>query len=117
MKAVLCLAAAAAASIAGPAAAKSDPSKFGCTQVQNGECVSWNELTAEQARRVRPGVIFGPKYPYYITINEVPQDMVREYDLESKDRYIGTSSGYLFVVDPYSFKVTQVIAPAQATTR
>jgi hypothetical protein len=117
MKPVLCLAAAAAASIAVPAAAKSDPSKLGCTQVQNGQCVSWNELTAEQARRVRTGDVFGPKYPYYISIADLPADLVREYELEGKDRYVGTSNGYLFVVDPYSFKVTQVIAPENATTR
>lgn len=117
MKAILFLASAAVALIAVPASAKSDPSRLGCTQVLNGECVSWNELTAEQARRVRPGDVFGPKYPYYISISELPEDMVREYDLESKDRYIGTSTGYLFVVDPFSYKVTQVIAPEQATTR
>jgi hypothetical protein len=117
MKPILFLGAAAVALVAVPAAAKTDPSKLGCTQVQNGECTSWNELTADQARRVRPGDVFGPKYPYYISFSELPDDMVREYDLEGKDRYIGTSSGYLFVVDPYSFKVTQVIAPEQATTR
>jgi len=116
MNAVLFLAAM-SAMIAVPAAAKSDPTKLGCTQVQNGECVGWNELTAEQARRVRPGDVFGAKYPYYMSFSELPQDMVREYDLEGRNRYIGTSTGYLFVVDPYSFKVTQVIAPEQATTR
>jgi hypothetical protein len=117
MKAVLFVAAAAVALIAVPAVAKSDPTKLGCTQVQNGQCVSWNELTAEQARRVRTGDVFGPNYPYYLSVSDLPQDMVREYELESKDRYVGTSNGYLFVVDPYSFKVTQVIAPEQATTR
>ena len=111
MKTVLIVAAAAAAFTATPAAAKTDPTKFGCTQMQNGECTSWTEMTGAQARRVRTGDVFGPKYPYYITISDLPPDMVREYELESKDRFIGTSTGYLFVVDPYSYKVTQVIAP------
>lgn len=117
MKAVLSLAAAAVALAATPAAAKTDPTKLGCTQMQNGECTSWTELTAAQARRVRTGDVFGPKYPYYMSIGDLPADMVREYELDAKDRYIGTSTGYLFVVDPYSFKVTQVIAPEQATSR
>jgi hypothetical protein len=117
MKSVLSLVVACGALIAVPATAKSDPSKLGCTQVQNGQCASWNELTAEQARHVRTGDVFGPNYPYYITLGDLPEDMVREYELEGKDRYIGTSNGYLFVVDPYSFKVTQVIAPEQRTSR
>jgi hypothetical protein len=117
MKSVLFLAVASGALIAVPAAAKSDPSKLGCTQVQNGQCVTWNELTAEQARHVRTGDVFGTTYPYYISLSDLPEDMVREYELEGKDRYVGTSNGYLFVVDPYTFKVTQVIAPEQRTSR
>jgi hypothetical protein len=116
MKAVLSVAAVAFAFAltATPAAANSDPTKLGCTQVKDGQCVTWTELTAAQARRVRPGDVFGPNYPYYMSLSDLPEDMVREYDLEGKDRYIGTSNGYLFVVDPYSFKVTRVIAPEQS---
>jgi len=115
MKAVLLLAAAAVALTATTATAKTDPTKLGCAQMQNGECTNWTEMTGAEARRVRTGDVFGPKYPYYITISDLPPDMVREYDLESKDRFIGTSTGYLFVVDPYSYKVTQVIAPERSS--
>ena len=63
---------------------------------------------------MRPGDVFGPKYPYYMTLSQLPEDLIREYDLEGKDRYIGTSTGFLFVVDPYSYKVTRVIAPERS---
>ena len=117
MRAVLFVAAVAGALIAVPVAAKPDPSKLGCTQIQNDKCVSWKELTADQARRVRTGDVFGPDYPYYISLSDLPPDMAREYELDAKESYIGTSTGYLFVVDPYSYKVTQVIAPEQRTSR
>jgi hypothetical protein len=116
MKQVFSLAAGAAAFalIASPAAAKQDLSKLGCTQVQNDQCTAWNELTPEQARRVRSGDFFGPNYPYYMDVSALPADMVSDYELEGTDRYIGTSNGYLFVVDPHSYKVTRVIAPERS---
>jgi hypothetical protein len=113
MKQVLSFAAVAAmiALTAAPAAAKQDPSKLGCTQMQNGQCVAWNELTPEQARHVRMNDVFGPNYPYYMRLNELPMDIVRQYDLEPRSRYVATSNGYIFVVDPEGFEVTRVIEP------
>jgi hypothetical protein len=65
------------------------------------DCTAWNELTPEQARHVRSGDFFGPNYPYYMDVSALPADMVSDYELEGTDRYIGTSNGYLFVVDPH----------------
>ena len=110
----LAAAAAALALTASPAAAKQDPSRLGCTPMQNGHWSAWKELTPEQARRVRPGDVFGPDYPYYIGINQLPANMVSDYELEGTDRYIGTPSGYLFVIDGNGFQVTRVVAPERS---
>jgi hypothetical protein len=107
----LAAATAAIAFAAAPAAAKDDPSKLGCTQMQNGQCTGWKELTDAQARHVRMHDIFGPNYPYYIKLSALPPDIVRQYDLEARSLYIGTSNGYLFVVDPNGYWVTRVISP------
>jgi hypothetical protein len=108
---ILVAAAFAVALTAAPAAAKEDPSQLGCTHMQNGQCTAWNELTPAQARRVRMHDVFGPNYPYYIKLTDIPDDMVRQYDLEPRSLYIGTSNGYLFVVDPNGYWVTRVISP------
>jgi hypothetical protein len=94
-----------------PAAAKDDPSKLGCSQMQNGQCTGWKELTPAQARQVRMHDVFGPNYPYYIKLTDIPDDIVRQYDLEPRSLYVGTSNGYLFVVDPNGYWVTRVISP------
>jgi hypothetical protein len=113
MKALLALGAAtvAIALTAAPAAAKDDPSKLGCTQMQNGQCTAWKELTASQARHVRMHDVFGPNYPYYTDLSALPLDIVRQYDLEGRSRYVVTSNSYIFVVDPDGYWVTRVIAP------
>jgi hypothetical protein len=113
MKPLFTLAAAtvAIAFAAAPAAAKDDPSKLGCTQMQNGQCTAWKELTEAQARHVRMHDVFGPNYPYYIKLSALPSDIVRQYDLEARSLYVGTSNGYLFVVDPNGYWVTRVISP------
>lgn len=108
---ILSVAALAAALAAGPATAKNDPAQLGCTQMQNGQCVAWKQLTPEQARRVRMHDVFGPNYPYYIKLADIDDDTVRQYDLEPRDLYIGTSNGYLFVIDPNGYWVTRVIPP------
>jgi hypothetical protein len=113
MKALLALGAAtvAIALTAAPATAKDDPSKLGCTQMQNGQCTAWKELTASQARHVRMHDVFGPNYPYYTDLSALPLDIVRQYDLEGRSRYVVTSNSYIFVVDPDGYWVTRVIAP------
>ena len=113
----LALAATVIAFAAAPAAAKNDPTKLGCTQVQNDQCVTWAEMTPKQARAVRMNDVFGPNYPYYLKVTDLPEDIVREYDLDVRSRYIATSSGYLFVIDPEGYEVTRVIEPERNTER
>jgi hypothetical protein len=119
MKPVLGLAIAASAiSLAAvPAAAKQDPVKIGCTQMQNGQCAAWAELTPQQAKHVRMNDVFGPNYPYYLKATDLPSDTVRQYDLDLRSRYIATSNGYIFVVDPEGYEVKRVIEPESATDR
>ncbi|NUQ18040.1 MAG: hypothetical protein HOP95_06245 [Sphingomonas sp.] len=100
-----------------PAAAKQDPARLGCTQVQAGKCTAWAELTNQQARRVRMNDVFGPDYPYYLKQTDLPADTVREYGLDLRSRYIVTSNGFIFVIDPDGFEVTRVIAPESSTER
>lgn len=114
----LAIAAGAIALAAVPAAAKpKDPSQLGCTQVQNGQCSAWAELTAQQARSVRMNDVFGPNYPYYLKVTDLPEDAVREYGLDVRSRYIATSDGYIFVIDPEGYEVRRVIAPERSTER
>ena len=101
-----------------PAAAKpKDLAQLGCTQVQNGQCTAWAELTDRQASAIRMNDVFGPNYPYYLKVTDLPEDSVREYDLDTRSRYIATSSGYIFVIDPNGYQVTRVIAPERSTER
>jgi hypothetical protein len=113
MKPVLTLSAAALALAltAAPATAANDPTKLGCTKMVNGQCTAWNQLTPDQARHVRMHDVFGPNYPYYIRLADISEDVVRQYDLEPRSLYIGTSEGYLFVIDPNGYWVTRVIPP------
>jgi len=113
----LAIAAAAIVFAAAPAGAKDDPTKLGCTQVQNGQCAVWAELTPQQARRVRMNDVFGPNYPYYLKVTDLPEDIVREYGLDTRSRYVATSDGYIFVVDPEGYEVKRVIAPERSTER
>lgn len=114
----LAIGVAAVAFAAVPAAAKpKDPAQLGCTQVQNGQCTGWAELTPKQARAVRMNDVFGPNYPYYLKVTDLPEDTIREYDLDVRSRYIATSDGYIFVIDPLGFDVRRVIAPERSTER
>lgn len=94
-----------------PAVAANGPTQLGCTQMQNGQCVAWKELTPDQARHVRMHDVFGPKYPYYMHLSDISDETVRQYDLDQRSLYIGTSNGYLFVIDPNGYWVTRVIPP------
>jgi hypothetical protein len=116
--AALAIAAVAIALAAVPAAAKTkDPAQLGCTQVQNGQCSAWAELTPKQAMAVRMNDVFGPNYPYYLKVTDLPEDAAREYDLDTRSRYIATSNGYIFVIDPNGYEVKRVIAPERSTER
>lgn len=112
------IAAIAIAMAAVPAAAKpKDPAQLGCTQVQGDKCAAWAQLTAKQARAVRMNDVFGPNYPYYVKVTDLPEDTVREYDLDARSRYIATNDGYIFVIDPEGYEVKRVIAPERSTER
>jgi hypothetical protein len=81
-----------------------------CSGWRNGQCVAWNRLTKEQAAKVAVGTIFGPNYTYYSPFNSIPQTIVTQYHLSPDYRYV-SADGYVYVVDPHTYAVTQVIAP------
>ena len=79
-----------------------------CSGWRDGECVAWNRLTRDQAAKIKVGYEFGPNYTYYNDFNTIPQPIVTQYHLNPDSRYV-LSNGYLYVVDPHSYAVTQVI--------
>jgi hypothetical protein len=109
-KSLYALIAAAVALGALPAAAREYSNTIACSGWRNGQCVAWNRLTREQERKVAVGTVFGPNYSYYSPYNSIPQTVVTQYHLSPENRYV-TADGYVYVVDPHSYAVTQVIAP------
>jgi len=109
-KALLSLGAAAAALSALPADARTYSNTIACSGWRNGICVAWNRLTLKQAREVAVGTVFGPNYSYYVPFSTIPQSVVTQYHLTPGYRYV-TADGYVYVVDPHTYAVTQVIAP------
>jgi hypothetical protein len=84
-----------------------------CSGWRDGQCVAWNRLTRKQADEIKVGYEFGPNYTYYSNFNTLPQPVVTQYHLNPENRYV-SADGYLYVVDPHSYAVTQVITvPAQ----
>jgi hypothetical protein len=110
MKSILVLGAAAVAFTAMPAAGRQYSSTIACSGWRNGECVAWNRLTKEQAAKIAVGTVFGPNYTYYVPYSSIPQTVVTQYHLSPTYRYV-TADGYVYVVDPHTYAVTQVIAP------
>jgi hypothetical protein len=109
-KALFVLAGAAVALSGAPANARQYSSTIACSGWRDGQCVSWNRLTKEQAAKVAVGTVFGPHYSYYSEFNTIPQNVVTQYHLVPTNRYV-ESNGYIYVVDPQSYAVTQVITP------
>ena len=109
-KALLSLGAAAAALSALPADARTYSNTIACSGWRKGICVAWNRLTLKQAREVAVGTVFGPNYSYYVPFSTIPQSVVTQYHLTPGYRYV-TADGYVYVVDPHTYAVTQVIAP------
>lgn len=72
-----------------------------CTKYVNGNCVQTHKV------KYKVGYVFGPTYTY-TPISEIPQTVVTQYKLADTNRYV-YSDGYVYVVDPTSYKVTQVI--------
>jgi hypothetical protein len=109
-KALLALGAAAVAFSAMPAGARQYSNTIACSGWRNGQCVAWNRLTKEQAREIAVGTVFGPNYTYYAPFSSIPQTVVTHYHLTPSFKYV-TADGYVYVVDPHTYAVTQVIAP------
>jgi hypothetical protein len=107
-KACLVLAGAAVALSAAPANARTYSNTIACSGWRNGVCTSWNRLTNKQAKEVKVGTMFGPDYPYYTDYSSIPQTVVTQYHLSPDYRYVSTD-GYVYVVDPKTYGVTQVI--------
>ena len=110
MKTILALGVAAVALTAMPAVGRQYSSTIACSGWRNGQCVAWNRLTKEQESKVVVGTVFGPNYTYYAPYSSIPQTVVTQYHLGPNYRYV-TADGYVYVVDPHTYAVTQVIAP------
>ena len=110
MKSILVLGAAAVAFTAMPGQARQYSNTIACSGWRNGQCVAWNRLTKKQAAEVAVGTVFGPNYTYYAPYSSIPQTVVTQYHLSPDYRYV-TADGYVYVVDPHTYAVTQVIAP------
>lgn len=112
-KTLLALGAAAVALSGLPAGAREYSNVIACSGWRNGQCVAWNRLTKEQAAKITVGTVFGPNYTYYVPFSTIPQTVVTQYHLSPDFKYV-TADGYVYVVDPHTYAVTQVIAPAPA---
>lgn len=110
MKSIFVLGAAAVAFTAMPADGRQYSNTIACSGWRNGQCVAWNRLTKEQAARISVGTVFGPDYTYYAPFSSIPQTVVTQYHLSPDYRYV-TADGYVYVVDPHTYAVTQVISP------
>ena len=106
----LALAGCATAPAAAPAGTREYSSAIACSGWRGNVCVAWNRLTAEQAAKITVGTVFGPDYSYYVPYTSIPQPIVTQYHLSPTYRYV-TADGYVYVVDPTTYAVTQVIAP------
>jgi len=79
-----------------------------CTKYKNGTCVSTHKV---RGTPYKVGYVFGPTYSY-TPVTDLPQPVVVQNHLTPQGRYV-YSNGYLYVVDPSTYAVTQVIAVPQ----
>jgi hypothetical protein len=110
-KTILLFGAGAAALIGATADARQYSNTIACSGWRDGQCVAWNRLTKGQAHDVAVGTVFGPNYTYYSPYSSIPQTVVTQYHLSPDYKYV-SADGYVYVVDPHSYAVTQVIAPS-----
>jgi hypothetical protein len=75
-----------------------------CTKYKNGVCVSTHKVRGQP---FAVGYVFGPNYTY-TTVSDLPQPLVVEHHLSTDNRYV-YSNGYLYVVNPSTYTVTDVI--------
>ena len=107
--ALLALAGAAVALTTVPATARHSSHNAVCTKHENGRCVAWRDMTQREARRAeyRVGYAFGPSYAY-TDFSALPEPLVTRYHLRDNFRYVH-SNGYVYVVNPRTYRVTRVI--------
>jgi Ni/Co efflux regulator RcnB len=130
MKTLLALTAAAVAFTAAPAEAKQhsnyNNNRTVCTKWRHGTCVASHQVglnraqqvhqrnsARQQARLFATGQRVPRNYGYWTPYNQIPQNYVTQYDLNSNYRYINRG-GYIYVVDPQTYAVRRVI---EALTR
>ena len=77
-----------------------------CTKYKGGMCVSTHKVRGTPGYKV--GYVFGPTYSY-TALTDLPQPMVTQYKLDPNGRYV-YNDGYIYVVDPSTYAVTQVIS-------
>ena|SRR5215467_7475988 len=75
-----------------------------CTKYKNGVCVSTHKVRGDP---YAVGYVFGPKFGY-TAVSDLPQPLVVEHHLSTDNRYV-YSNGYLYVVNPSNYTVTEVI--------
>lgn len=109
-KTILILGAAAATFAGAMADARQYSNTIACSGWRDGQCVAWNRLTKDQAAKVTVGTVFGPNYTYYSPFSSIPQTVVTQYHLSPDYRYV-SADGYVYVVDPHTYAVTQIISP------
>lgn len=107
-KAILALAGVAVALSSAAVDARHYSNTIACSGWRDGQCVAWNRLTRKQAADIKVGYEFGPNYTYYSDYSSLPQPVVTQYHLSPDSRYVA-ADGYVYVVDPHSYAVTQVI--------
>ena len=110
-KTILIFGAVAAALTGAAASAREYSNQIACSGWRNGQCVAWNRLTKEQASKIAVGTVFGPNYTYYSPYADIPQTVVTQYHLSPDYKYV-SADGYVYVVDPHTYAVTQVITPS-----
>jgi hypothetical protein len=96
-----------AVAFAGTAEARQYSNTVKCAKWRHGKCVTWKRLTRAQAHRYAMGHVFGPTYRY-TAFTDLPNPYVVRYHLSPDVRYV-RSGNTIYVVDPSSYAVTQII--------
>ena len=103
-KVLLTLSSVAVALTAAPISAKDKT--YVCTKWKDGVCLSTHRVKGTPPARA-VGYVFGPTYTY-TPYGDLPQPVVTHYSLNQDHRYV-YSDGYIYVIDPTTYAITQVI--------
>jgi hypothetical protein len=93
--------AAAALTAAAPADAR-HTGPVTCARWHHGHCLAWRS-------RYNVGYVFGPGYGY-TEYSALPGTVVTRYRLHPNYRYVH-ENGYVYVVNPHTYRVVRVISP------